>query len=64
MPFDASPAPDKASTDLAYEVMNAVGQGLVVSNFSKNWCFEYVNPAFCQLVGRPAEDLADRKRHV
>jgi PAS domain-containing protein len=58
MPSDASREPDKASTDLAYQVMNAIGQGLIVTSLEKGWRFEYVNPAFCQLVGRLLEALA------
>ena len=40
--------------DFAY-ILNTVGQGLIVTG--KGWRFEYVNPAFARLVGKPIEDL-------
>ena len=36
-------------------ILNTVGQGVLVTG--KGWRFEYVNPAFARLVGRPIEDL-------
>jgi PAS domain S-box-containing protein len=40
--------------DFAY-ILNTVGQGVLVTG--KGWRFEYVNPAFARLVGKPIEDL-------
>ena len=37
------------------QILNTVGQGVVVT--CKGWRFEYVNPAFARLVGKPIEDL-------
>ena len=36
-------------------ILNTVGQGVLVTG--KGWRFEYVNPAFARLVGKPIEDL-------
>ena len=36
-------------------ILNTVGQGVLVTG--EGWRFEYVNPAFAQLVGKPIEDL-------
>ena len=36
-------------------ILNTVGQGVLVTG--EGWRFEYVNPAFARLVGKPIEDL-------
>ena len=43
-----------AELDFAH-VLNTVGQGIIVTG--EGWRFEYVNPAFARLVGKPIEDL-------
>ncbi len=40
--------------DFAY-IMNTVGQGILVTD--EEWRFEYVNPAFARIVGKPLEEL-------
>ncbi len=40
------------------QIMNAAGQSLMVTN--EKWCFEYVNPAFAQLLARPIEEIIGR----
>lgn len=43
---------------LAYQIMSAAGQGVIISSYiDRKWILEYVNPAFCSLLGRSAEDL-------
>jgi PAS domain-containing protein len=49
-----------SSTNLGAEldfanIMNTIGQGLLVTG--EEWRFEFVNPAFARLIGRPIEDL-------
>ena len=43
-----------AELDFA-NIMNTIGQGLLVTG--EGWRFEFVNPAFARIVGRPIEDL-------
>ena len=43
-----------AELDFA-NIMNTIGQGLLVTG--EGWRFEFVNPAFARLIGRPIEDL-------
>ncbi|MCX6028511.1 MAG: GAF domain-containing protein [Chloroflexi bacterium] len=45
--------------DFALQVMNAMGQGLTITD--PNGRFEYVNPAYARLVGCRPEDLIGRK---
>lgn len=37
------------------QIMNTVGQGLLVTG--EGWRFEYVNPAFARIVGKPLEEI-------
>jgi PAS domain S-box-containing protein len=37
------------------QIINAVGQGVLVTG--EEWRFEYVNPAFARMVGKPLADL-------
>ena len=49
----------EAGPDLDFaQIMNTVGQGVLVTG--KGWQFEYVNPAFARMVGKPLEDLIGR----
>lgn len=41
--------------EFAWEAMEALGQGITIVD--KNSCFEYVNPAFAEMVGRSVEQL-------
>jgi PAS domain S-box-containing protein len=43
-----------AELDFA-NIMNTIGQGLLVTG--EGWRFEFVNPAFARIVGRPIVDL-------
>ncbi len=43
--------------DYAY-ILNTIGQGILVTG--EGWRFEYVNPAFAQMVDEPLEDLIGR----
>lgn len=45
----------QAERDFALQVMNAMGQGLTVTNAGLR--FDYVNPAYARLVGYETEDL-------
>lgn len=45
----------QSQRDFAQQVMTAMGQGLTVTN--SQGCFEFVNPAYARLVGRPAAEL-------
>lgn len=46
----------KAGLDLdSAQIINAVGQGVLVTG--KEWGFEYINPAFARMVGKPLADL-------
>jgi PAS domain S-box-containing protein len=49
----------KSQRDFALQVMNAIGQGLAVSNAEGQ--FEYINPAYTRLFGYEAEALIGRK---
>ena len=44
--------------DFAMQVLNAMGQGLTVTDADA--CFEYVNPAYARMVGRRPEDLVGK----
>ena len=43
-----------AELDFA-RIMDTIGQGILVTG--RGWRFEYVNPAFVQMVGKPIKDL-------
>jgi len=44
--------------DFALQVLNAMGEGLTVTNTEA--CFEYVNPAYARMVGLQPEDLVGK----
>jgi len=45
--------------DFAVQVMNALGQGVTVTNVDGR--FEFVNPAYAALLGRTADELIDQR---
>jgi PAS domain S-box-containing protein len=46
----------KTGSELDFaQILNTVGQGVLVSG--EGWRFEYVNPAFARIVGKPITDL-------
>ena len=45
----------QAERDFALQVLNAITEGLTV--VSREFCFEYANPAYLRLLGRALEDL-------
>lgn len=49
----------QAQRDFALQVMNAMGQGLTVTDAEGR--FEFVNPAYARLVGRAPEELIGHK---
>jgi PAS domain S-box-containing protein len=53
-----SEAQYRRQRDFALQVMNTIGQGLTITGH-EGW--EYVNPAFIQMIGYPAEELLGKK---
>jgi PAS domain S-box-containing protein len=49
----------QAERDFAQQVMNAMGQGLTVTNAEGR--FEFVNPAFAQMLGHTPEELSGKR---
>lgn len=51
-----TPSSTSVGADLDFaNIMNTIGQGLLVTG--EGWRFEFINPAFARLIGRPIEDL-------
>ncbi|NWG34345.1 MAG: GAF domain-containing protein [Chloroflexi bacterium] len=48
----------RTERDFALQILNNMGQGLTVAN--KDGSFEYVNPAFAQMIGYSAEEIIGR----
>ena len=56
---DQSDLPPPGSEALAWELIEALGQGLTI--LDRDGSFTYVNLAYAQMIGRPREELIGRK---
>jgi len=51
----------KRQSDLAQKIMDTMGEGLLITAFSKgSFALRYANPAFSKMIGIPAEDLVGK----
>jgi PAS domain S-box-containing protein len=49
----------QAERDFAQQILNALGQGVTVTN--REGIFEYVNPAYARMVGRSPDELVGKR---
>lgn len=60
-PLKAAAEAIQRERDFAVQIMNALGQGVSVTDKERR--FEYVNPAFAQMLGYRSEELIGKRPH-